>query len=382
MGNLAVNEENQNKAGRIGVVEAIVDAMNQHPRHQGVQERGCSALRNICGSFDNQAKVAAAGGIQAVRRMTPPGKRSARQALASPFARFLTVISCVLMVQVTAALRNHVSHTGTCERGCAALGNLTFKNPENQALAAQHNSIEAVASAMRSHISASSVQERGAAALGALPRGRRRAGRGARFRSHLNTEIAEKHAAPCSRLADASRSDRRAPRETPLSLATATAGNMGFRNPSNQKRVAQCGGVELIVDAIGKFGEHRGVQEQGFRALRNLAVLDEATLEKAVEAAEEPEEAGGLGALQPPKMPTNLAGVPAALKAYVVRGKGAGPRPFVASCMLRSASVLSRACLREESVSFSFLRRCGVAARSAECPSGALRVLCETRRNT
>lgn len=136
VGNLAVNEENQAKAGRIGVVEAVIDAMNQHPRHAGVQERGCSALRNICGSFDNQVKVASVGGIQAV----------------------------------TNAIKNHSSHVGICERGCAALGNLTFKNPDNQNLAANCGSVEAVTGAMRSHISAAPVQERGAAALGAAPR--------------------------------------------------------------------------------------------------------------------------------------------------------------------------------------------------------------------
>lgn len=160
VGNLAVQEENQAKAGRIGVVEAVIDAMTQHPRHQGVQERGCSALRNICGSFDNQAKVAAGGGLQAVR--------TCDEAFWNIGVRFqhLTGRLC-LSLQVTAALRGHLGHVGTCERGCAALGNLTFKNPDNQTLAAQCSSIEAVASAMRSHISASSVQERGAAALGA-----------------------------------------------------------------------------------------------------------------------------------------------------------------------------------------------------------------------
>lgn len=154
--------------------------------------------------------------------------------------------------QVTAALRGHLGHVGTCERGCAALGNLTFKNPDNQTLAAQCSSIEAVASAMRSHISASSVQERGAAALGAQAMPVKWGGAQPKKKTTLSI----------------------APAESIFQLRTTAvcAGNIGFRNPANQKRIAQCGGVELIVDAIGKFGEHRGVQEQGFRALRNLAV--------------------------------------------------------------------------------------------------------------
>lgn len=54
-------------------------------------------------------------------------------------------------------------------------------------------------------------------------------------------------------------------------------------------------------------------------------MLDEATLEKAVEMTDEPEEPEEpLSGPPPPSMPTSLAGVPAALRAYVVR---AAPRP-------------------------------------------------------
>ena len=50
-----------------GGIEAVVDALKQHPSNIIVQQDGCSALWNLApNSNDNQKAIAAAGGIEAV----------------------------------------------------------------------------------------------------------------------------------------------------------------------------------------------------------------------------------------------------------------------------------------------------------------------------
>jgi hypothetical protein len=174
-----------------------------------------------------------------------------------------------------AALRAHASHPAMAERGCAAVGNLAFKNPSNQEAAAAAGAVEAVVAAMRAQAHLPAVQERGAAALG----------------------------------------------------------NLGFRHVANQARVSEAHGVEAIVDAMSRFSDKAGVQEQGFRALRNLSALDDASLRAAAQGhAQIPNAAvaaantaaavaarGGAsaGGAAPQPLPKGLSGLPAALRAYL-----------------------------------------------------------------
>eukprot|EP00961_Rhodomonas_salina_P173541 2340404-Rhodomonas_salina.1 len=64
--NLAVNVENQVKIGAAGGIEAVVAVMKQHVKSEGVQEKGCGALWMLALNVENQVKIGAAGGIEAV----------------------------------------------------------------------------------------------------------------------------------------------------------------------------------------------------------------------------------------------------------------------------------------------------------------------------
>jgi len=63
----AGNADNQAKIAAAGGIDAVVGAMGAHGGVAGVQALGCAALRNLAaGNADNKAKIAAAGGIDAV----------------------------------------------------------------------------------------------------------------------------------------------------------------------------------------------------------------------------------------------------------------------------------------------------------------------------
>jgi len=143
------------------------------------------------------------------------------------------------------------------------MGNLVFKNPANQALAADAGGVEAVVAAMKAQPKSAAVAERGAAALG----------------------------------------------------------NLGAKNTLNQARVGAAGGIETIVDSLARFQDHAGVQEQGFRALRNLSALDDATITAAEEAKEQGKAAAaGVGAQAAAAAGRfGMSAIPAALRAYVAK---------------------------------------------------------------
>ena len=65
--NLAANNaENRVKIAEAGGIQAIVEGMDKHKEHAGVQEHGCWALQNLADNAENQVKIAEAGGIQAI----------------------------------------------------------------------------------------------------------------------------------------------------------------------------------------------------------------------------------------------------------------------------------------------------------------------------
>ena len=56
---LAVNADNQVKVAAAGGIEAVLGAMRQHGAVASVQEQGCRALWNLTANDDNKVKVAA-----------------------------------------------------------------------------------------------------------------------------------------------------------------------------------------------------------------------------------------------------------------------------------------------------------------------------------
>lgn len=62
--NLAVNDENQVKIRAAGGMEAVITGMLQHADSEGVQGWGCEALLNLASNDENQVKIGAAGGME------------------------------------------------------------------------------------------------------------------------------------------------------------------------------------------------------------------------------------------------------------------------------------------------------------------------------
>ena len=67
LGYFALHDDNRAKIAAAGGIEAVVWAMGGHRGDAGVQQWGCGALFNLAfNNADNRAKIAATGGIEAV----------------------------------------------------------------------------------------------------------------------------------------------------------------------------------------------------------------------------------------------------------------------------------------------------------------------------
>jgi hypothetical protein len=202
---------------------SIVQAMQQHGDHAGVQELGCLALRNLATNNDqNKMTIAAKGGIDVIVK----------------------------------AIQRHADHAGVQEKGCRALGNLAVNYQNNVNIAAK-GGIDVIVKAMQRHGDHAVVQEYGCAALCNLA-----------SNDQNQVTIAAKGGIDVIVKAMQRHGDHAVVQE----YGCWTLRNLAANNDQNKETIAAKGGIDVIVKAMQRHSDHAGVQEQGNLALTNLGV--------------------------------------------------------------------------------------------------------------
>ena len=64
--NLAHNDDNQVKIAALGGIQAILKAMGAHADNAEVQEEACGALKSLAANAANKVKIATLGGVEAI----------------------------------------------------------------------------------------------------------------------------------------------------------------------------------------------------------------------------------------------------------------------------------------------------------------------------
>eukprot|EP01116_Phalansterium_solitarium_P023314 TRINITY_DN809_c2_g1_i1.p1 TRINITY_DN809_c2_g1~~TRINITY_DN809_c2_g1_i1.p1 ORF type:complete len:257 (-),score=14.09 TRINITY_DN809_c2_g1_i1:235-1005(-) len=122
---------NEAKVAQAGGIEAIVAAMDTHRESIEVQCSACCALANIAYEDENKAKVALAGGIEAI----------------------------------VEAMNVHLDSASVQEHACWALFSVAFKDDQNRTTVALAGGIEAIVAAMTAHPDSAAVQRNACSAL-------------------------------------------------------------------------------------------------------------------------------------------------------------------------------------------------------------------------
>ena len=241
---LALNDANTEKIAALRGIEALVQAMDEHRAHAGVQEQACWALLNLAAKNGaNQERIPALRGIEAiVQAMGAHREHAGVQEWACRVLHFLAHndarsqrIAFLRGIEaIVQAMEQHPGHAGVQELACAALYSLAFNNANKEKVAAL-GGIEAIVQAMGAHREHAGVQK---AACWAL--------------CNLTWQ------------------------ESPFADVRI-----------NKGKVAALGGIEAIVQAMGAHREHAGVQEAACAALWNLAVNNGANKTKIKQAGGE-----------------------------------------------------------------------------------------------
>jgi hypothetical protein len=125
--NLTVTRDFQRAVVAKNGIRTLIQTLQRHPRHVGIQLHGSKCLRNLCLDPDNLQYVTKDGGI-------------------------------TTLIDVT--MRSHPEHTLINAYSCDALGHLAL-SPQSQVLILAKNGVATVVHAMKAHPDHKAVQEQG-----------------------------------------------------------------------------------------------------------------------------------------------------------------------------------------------------------------------------
>ena len=159
LSDLADSEENKITISREGGIEAIINAMNTHLLHVGVQEFSCRALGSLTHHNDeNRATVPSEGGIQAIIRAMK--LHSTNTNIQEAACRALYNLACDSANNdsiakeggidvIIGCMTNHETAFKLHEAACRAIRNLSFGSPSNNKLIPLKGGIEAIIDVMK-----------------------------------------------------------------------------------------------------------------------------------------------------------------------------------------------------------------------------------------
>lgn len=272
LGNIAFgSSEGKKRVGKVGGIDAVVNAMYVHNEDSELLGQCCLALRNI--TFNNRANQWIAGRSCAMEAIVkcmalfPDDGNIQYQGLVAlenscmdetenrDRATEIGVIdTCILILTL------HNEHPSLAEHGLSLLRNVCISNQENQLLIGNSGGIQLILTTMKYHRLNPKVLEAGCGAFRYL------------FFSKENRDGMY----DMQGMEPLLNALREGAAVVPVCESALLAlGNALFDNPKSKKLVARYGGIALVVDVLSKHLDSETIQEYGCRALRNLADSDE-----------------------------------------------------------------------------------------------------------
>lgn len=272
LGNLAYGQgENKKRIGKIGGIDAVVNAMYYHEMDVGLQTRCCLALRNLTfGSRANQWIAGRAGALEnTIRSMKtfPENKELRYQGLVALVNMFsdesrnrerasgIDVVSVCLDI-IKEEIKNHL----VVEHGLAVLRNLSIGNEENQLCIGDCGGVQLVMQCLKMYRAREQIIIKGCSALRHL------------FFAKRNREIMS--GSPSLELLVRILRDGADVPEV-AENAILALGNAAFDQYESKRAIARYGGICAVADVMCNHLEAENLQEYGCRTLRNLADCDE-----------------------------------------------------------------------------------------------------------
>ena len=171
------NAANKVAVASSGGIEFLVDLLNEHRSHAGVQQSCCGAISSVAsGNGYNQALVAAAGGVKSIvdmlilHRIDADLQQTGCQALGI-LAKVAAgrraghqdqvVIQAGGIEAVVSALRNHASNADVQKWGCWALLQMAQAHASVPQRLQEHGAEKVVAAAMAARNAAPATKECG-----------------------------------------------------------------------------------------------------------------------------------------------------------------------------------------------------------------------------
>ncbi|KAK3263927.1 hypothetical protein CYMTET_27300, partial [Cymbomonas tetramitiformis] len=233
LANLAQAKENKELQAVSGGVERVVSTMNTHSDVGDVQMEACMALANLAETVDNKARIHETEGTLAIVaamnnhlghfRMQYQACRALANLAEDPVVQ-AAIIKLEAVEAVVQALEMHIGNVAVQEEGVRSLANVAELD-QNKFTVASTGGIEALVAGMTEHLESSGVQRYGCRAVANLME------KG--FSNNLQVKHLEFHIKIC--------------------------------------HVTAAGGVECVVKGMVSHISVIEVQEEGCKALANLA---------------------------------------------------------------------------------------------------------------
>lgn len=265
------SEESKKRIGKVGGIDAVINAMYRHQGDADLQARCCLALRNLtCGLRANQWIAGRACAMESIVRCMKsfPSDVNVQYQGCATLANICSAESenreratgiGVIETCMTAMDRNK-DHIPLIEHSLAVLRNLCVGNKENQLSIGAAGGLQLILHAMKEHRSNEKILVRGCSALRFM------------FFSRTNRDTMFE-CDGLERLIRVLRDGENIP--AVVESAVLALGNAIFDHKEAKRLVGRYGGIAAVTDVMSKNLDTETIQEYGCRALRNLADSDE-----------------------------------------------------------------------------------------------------------
>ncbi|KAG5497845.1 hypothetical protein GH5_02636 [Leishmania sp. Ghana 2012 LV757] len=244
-----------------GGVALILDSMRRGKKAR-LQENGCLAVGTMCWNSDLKADVVRLGGVQVIMKAleehyTSPGLvKNACRALAQVAfncERYRDEMSAKGAIPlIIRGMAQHPNYDRAQMHGCVALSYLSWTNEDNAAQITANNGYRVVVDAMRNHPNNHEVQEHACRALANIS----------------NVSLTDSAAALEQIVAAMRRHENISEVQEEACRAIVT---LSLVSPSNKDRLYQLFGADAVIAAMKRFPQIQLVQQEACNALAHLA---------------------------------------------------------------------------------------------------------------
>lgn len=254
-----------------GGVALILDSMRRGKKAR-LQENGCLAIGTMCWNSDLKADVVRLGGVQVIMKaleehyMSSGLVKNACRALAQVAfncERYRDEMSAKGVIPlIIRGMEQHPNYDRAQMHGCVALSYLSWTNEDNAAQITANHGYKVVVDAMRNHPNNHEVQEHACRALANIS----------------NVSLADSVAALDQIVAAMRRHENISEVQEEACRAIVT---LSLVSPSNKDRLYELLGADAVIAAMKRFPHIQLVQQEACNALAHLA-YEHSDLNRAV----------------------------------------------------------------------------------------------------